>query len=118
MTTLKVIRYLAHVRQVSHSKMAETPNLTPSADYGPAEDEGVYSIIVSHRPGPLPVPKRSITTPKSRTQKETEGDKVELPKSGIVHLVSLEGIEEHMKLPFDDNPAKVSQIRVGLVSLY
>ena len=94
--------------------MAQTPNLTPAVDQGFGEDEGMYSIILSHRTGPLAAPKRSITTPKSKTVPETRGGDVVLPKSGIVHLVSLEGIEDNILLPFTDP----TNTRVGLVSLY
>lgn len=104
--------------------MAESSNLTVNQDAGTADDEGVYSIVISHRTGPLPAPKRSVTTPKSKTKPESTGDPVALPKSCVVHLVSLEGIEAHddakssLHLPLDDDPTKVAATRVGLVSLY
>jgi hypothetical protein len=72
------------------------------------------SVIISHRPGPLPAPKRSIATP--QTGPAETGPRIELPKSGIVHLVSLEGIEDNanIQLPFADSV----NTRIGIVSLY
>jgi hypothetical protein len=105
-------RYMAHVRQVSHANMTDNGNLSGSTDEGVGEDEGVYSIIISHRTGPLQAPKRLVTTPKPVIT--TLGPVVELPKSVIVHLVSLQGIEDNIALPIDDP----SNSRVALVSLY
>lgn len=72
-------KYLAHVRNI---------NTTGMADAG-VEDDGLFSIIVSHRVGPLTI-----------TQ----------PTPVVVHLVSIEGVEE-MTLP-------ISTSFVALSSLY
>lgn len=78
--SLSRYQWLAHVRNI---------NTTGMADSGIGEELGVFSIIVSHRVGPLGL-----------TQ----------PTSVVVHLVSLEGIEE---LPYP-----VTEDRVGLCSLH
>lgn len=75
-------KYLAHVRNINTSAMSSMP--------GDA-DQGVYSVVVSHRTGP----------------------QAGLPRPAIVHLVSLQGIEANVQLPLD---ATVK--RVAVVSLY
>lgn len=74
-------RELAHVRNVSTVHMADAGT----------EDVGQFSVVLSHRTGPL---------------------NVSVPTDIIVHLVSLEGVQK-IALPIDP---KFS--RVGLASLY
>jgi hypothetical protein len=105
-------KYMAHVKQVSQAAMPEGSNTTGSTEDGMGEDEGVYSVIISHRAGPLPGPQRLPETPKPPLPKT--GPLVTLPKTAIVHLVSLEGLEEYIDMSASD--FKTS--RVGLVSLY
>ncbi|KAN0119238.1 hypothetical protein V8E51_001446 [Hyaloscypha variabilis] len=96
-------RYMAHSRQVNTQQMAGDA----------VEDEqGLFSIIISHRAGPLPGTPRAIPTPQTSFG-GTPGTRppVTLPHSVIVHLVSLEGIENYIRVPFTES-------RAGLVSLY
>jgi len=83
-------QYLAHVRNV---------NTLGMADAG-VEDQGLYSLVVSHRTGPT-------------TFLDSGDGKIKplsKPTTQVVHLVSLCGIEA-MKLPIKTD-------LVGLVSLY
>ncbi|KAH6691797.1 hypothetical protein BKA61DRAFT_283401 [Leptodontidium sp. MPI-SDFR-AT-0119] len=105
-------KYMAHVRQVNQAQMPENSNLTGSTEDGMGEDEGVYSIIISHRSGPLNGLQHFPATPKAALP--SVGSKIELPKTAIVHLVSLQSIEDNISLPFTDP----TNSRVGLVSLY
>ena len=105
-------RYMAHVKQVSQAAMPENSNTTGSTEDGMGEDEGVYSVIISHRAGPLPGPQRLPETPKPPVPKT--GPLINLPKTAIVHIVSLEGLEEYIDMSASD--FKTS--RVALVSLY
>ena len=82
-----VSRYanLAHVRNINTSHMADTG----------IDDEGLYSVVLAHRTGPL-------------TLKEA--------KPVIVHLVTIQDIENNIRVPLD--PSKSSTDHVALVSLY
>jgi hypothetical protein len=91
--------------------MPEHSDTTGSTEDGIGEDEGVYSVIVSHRAGPLQGPLRLPETPKAAVPKT--GAMVTLPKTAIVHLVSLQGFEEYI----DMSAAGFKMSRVGLVSL-
>ncbi|KAG7294509.1 hypothetical protein NEMBOFW57_004584 [Staphylotrichum longicolle] len=72
---------------LSHVRNVNTRNIANAG----LDDEGLYSVIHAHRSGPL-----NLTS----------------PKPIIVHLVSLEGVEENLKFPLDDDT------RVAFVSLY
>ncbi|KAE9373294.1 hypothetical protein N431DRAFT_482365 [Stipitochalara longipes BDJ] len=105
-------KYMAHVKQVSQAAMPDNSDTTGSTEDGMGEDEGVYSVIISHRTGPLPGPLRLPTTPKAATP--AVGAMINLPKSAIVHLVSLQGLEEYINMA----ASGFMTSRVGLVSLY
>jgi hypothetical protein len=105
-------KYMAHVKQVSQAAMPDNSDTTGSTEDGMGEDEGVYSVIISHRTGPLQGLQRLPETPKEATP--NLGPMINLPKSAIVHLVSLQGLEEYI----DMSPAEFKTSRVGLVSLY
>ena len=96
-------KYMAHSRQVNTQHMA-----------GDAfdDEQGLFSILVSHRAGPLPGTPRAIPIPQTAFTSATgTRPPVSLPHSVIVHLVSLEGIEKYIRMPFTES-------RAGLVSLY
>ncbi|KAF2273525.1 uncharacterized protein EI97DRAFT_503392 [Westerdykella ornata] len=78
---LQRYKYLAHVREVNSSGGAIT-NL--------GDENGLYSIVVSHRTGPL---------------------SNAVPKTVIAHLVSLDGLKENI------HPTNIKDY-VGLISLF
>lgn len=91
-------RFLSHVRRVntqgmalSHPKTGSNPVSGPSMQAEAPDDSKTFSIVVSPRVGPLDQPQAVPV---------------------IVHLVSLEGIEDNITLPIPDTQ------RVGLVSLH
>jgi hypothetical protein len=104
-------KYLAHARQVNTVQMADN-GAQNGTQAGTQDEQGLFSIIVSHRTGPLPGIPRLIPIPQTDFS-TTPGPRpaVVLPHSVIVHLVSLEGIENYIRLP-------ITESRVGLVSLY
>ncbi|TPX64270.1 hypothetical protein SpCBS45565_g06023 [Spizellomyces sp. 'palustris'] len=77
-------QYLAHSRNV---------NTKYTASSGLSSDNGTFSIVVSHRTGPL---------------------SLDRPTNCAVHLLSLEGWEDNIALPI--NSTTVS--RVAIISLY
>ncbi len=78
---------LSRYAYLAHVRNVNTKNVANAG----LNDDGLYSIVHAHRSGPL-----NLTTPKPL----------------IVHLVSLEGVEQNLKFPLD--PGK----RVAFVSLY
>lgn len=106
-------KYMSHVKQVSQAAMPDNSDTTGSTgEEGLGEGEGVYSVIISHRTGPLPGFTRFPKTPKAITP--GLGPAITLPKSAIVHLVSLQGLEEYIDMSASDFETS----RIGLVSLY
>lgn len=84
-------RFLAHLMRINTAGMAE-------ADRDEHEETREFSVVLANRVGPL------------------EGDK---PVQVIVHVVSLEGLENlrPFPLPVSSDPS-ATPVRVGLVSLY
>jgi hypothetical protein len=100
--SLERYKYLAHTRQVNTQHMA---------DAGVDDEQGVFSIVISHRAAPFPGVPRAVVTPQTSSGPHPGSrPSLTLPKSAIVHLVSLQGIETYVRLP-------VAETRVGLVSL-
>ncbi|KAF2403811.1 hypothetical protein EJ06DRAFT_554044 [Trichodelitschia bisporula] len=79
---------LHRYKYLAHVRNINTKNMAGAG----VEDEGLYSVIHGHRTGPLDL---TEATP------------------FIVHLVTLEGIEDHMRLPLKD-----PKTHIALVSLY
>ncbi|KAJ5175210.1 uncharacterized protein N7482_001087 [Penicillium canariense] len=80
--TLKRYQYLAHYRNINTSGMAGAG----------VQDTGLFSIVTSHRTGPLDL---------------------KVPRNMVVHLVTIDGIPENVKFPLSPDT------KVGaLISLY
>jgi len=78
---------LSRYAYLAHVRNVNTKNIANAG----LDDNGLYSIVHAHRSGPLDL---------------------KTAKPVVVHLVSLEGVEENLKFPLDDKK------RVALVSLY
>ncbi|KAF7113948.1 hypothetical protein CNMCM5793_006131 [Aspergillus hiratsukae] len=75
-------KYLAHYRNINTKGMAGAG----------VEDDGLFSVVISHRTGPLGL---------------------SAPRNVVVHLVSIDGIPENVSFPLSDD------VQVGaLVSLF
>lgn len=100
-------KYLAHVRQLNTRHMSSV---------GVDDEQGLFSAVISHRCGPTNGTRRQIivsdpkATPPSGPSFR-ESPPIALPKSTIVHLVSLQGVEDYIRIP-------TLSSRVGLVSLF
>lgn len=97
-------RYMSHVREINNAS---------AVDVG-LNDVGTYSVVVSHRGGPLPGDRRVLQTGLAggKAGTPTTFGTNTLPTPVQVHLISLLDVEQ---LNFDD--AKPPN-RVGLVSLH
>ncbi|KAK1751339.1 hypothetical protein QBC47DRAFT_351441 [Echria macrotheca] len=78
---------LSRFAYLSHVRNVNTRHIANAG----LDDDGLFSVVHGHRSGPL-----NLTS----------------PKPIIVHLVSLEGVEDNLKFPLDDNK------RIAFVSLY
>ncbi|KAJ5675314.1 uncharacterized protein N7477_005248 [Penicillium maclennaniae] len=100
-------KYLAHVRQVNTCNMSSL---------GADDEQGLFSAVISHRCGPTQGTPRQIIVSDPRVAPPSgpsfkNSPAIALPKSTIVHLVSLKGVEDYVRIPTISS-------RVGLVSLY